>query len=60
VLTIALLVLKVRNQRAFFLPTSVAIIVFYIAYLCVTGQPLIARMESGVLPGDGKYFSLGR
>src|SRR6201981_2417969 len=37
VITILLLVLNVGNQRAFFVLTSVAIIMFYIAYLCVTG-----------------------
>jgi urea carboxylase system permease len=60
-LTIGLLVLNVGNQRAFFVLTSVAIIMFYIAYLCVTGPLLIARMR-GKWPtaGHGPYFSLGR
>jgi urea carboxylase system permease len=60
-LTIALLVLNVGNQRAFFVLTSVAIIMFYIAYLCVTGPLLIARMR-GKWPTatHGPYFSLGR
>jgi urea carboxylase system permease len=60
-LTIALLVLNVGNQRAFFVLTSVAIIMFYIAYLCVTGPLLIARLR-GKWPtaGHGPYFSLGR
>ena len=61
VLTIALLVLNVGNQRAFFVLTSVAIIMFYIAYLCVTGPLLIARMRGKWrTAGHGKYFSLGR
>jgi amino acid transporter len=47
-LTIALLVLNVGNQRALFVLTSVAIIMFYIAYLCVTGPLLVARLgDSG-------------
>src|SRR5262249_4998532 len=60
VLTIALLVLNVGNQRAFFVLTSVAIIMFYIAYLCVTGPLLIARLR-GKWPTatHGPYFSLG-
>jgi amino acid transporter len=60
-LGIALLVLNVENQRAFFVLTSVAIITFYIAYLCVTGPLLIARTRGKWRTGgDGKYFSLGR
>ena len=41
VVTIGLLVLNVGNQKAFFVLTSVAIIMFYIAYLCVTGPLLV-------------------
>jgi urea carboxylase system permease len=61
VLTLALLVLNVGNQRAFFVLTSVAIIMFYSAYLCVTGPLLIARLR-GRWPSaeHGPYFSLGR
>ena len=61
VLTIALLVLNVGNQRAFFVLTSVAIIMFYIAYLCVTGPLLIARLRGKwPTPDHGPYFNLGR
>jgi urea carboxylase system permease len=61
VLTLALLVLNVGNQRAFFVLTSVAIIMFYIAYLCVTGPLLIARLRGRwPSPDHGPYFSLGR
>jgi urea carboxylase system permease len=61
VLTIGLLVLNVGNQRAFFVLTSVAIIMFYIAYLCVTGPLLIARLRrKWPSPDHGPYFSLGR
>ena len=61
VVTIGLLVLNVGNQKAFFVLTSVAIIMFYIAYLCVTGPLLIARLR-GTWPTaqHGPYFSLGR
>ena len=61
ILTIGLLVLNVGNQRAFFVLTSVAIIRFYIAYLCVTGPLLIARLRGEwPTPQHGPYFSLGR
>jgi urea carboxylase system permease len=61
VFTIALLVLNVGNQRAFFVLTSVAIIMFYIAYLCVTGPLLIARLRGKWPTAEhGPYFSLGR
>lgn len=61
VITILLLVLNVGNQRAFFVLTSVAIIMFYIAYLCVTGPLLIARLRGRwPTPEHGPYFSMGR
>jgi urea carboxylase system permease len=61
VITILLLVLNVGNQRAFFVLTSVAIIMFYMAYLCVTGPLLIARLRGKwPTPEHGPYFSLGR
>jgi len=61
VLTIGLLVLNVGNQRAFFVLTSVAIIMFYIAYLCVTGPLLVARLRGKWPTAEhGPYFSLGR
>jgi urea carboxylase system permease len=61
VVTIGLLVLNVGNQRAFFVLTSVAIIMFYIAYLCVTGPLLIARLRGKwPTPEHGPYFSMGR
>jgi amino acid transporter len=56
-----LLVLNVGNQRAFFVLTSVAIIMFYIAYMCVTVPLLIARVRGEwPAPDHGPYFSLGR
>ena len=61
VITILLLVLNVGNQRAFFVLTSVAIIMFYIAYMCVTGPLLIARLRGKwPTPEHGRYFNLGR
>jgi len=61
ILTIALLVLNVGNQRAFFVLTSVAIIMFYIAYMCVTVPLLIARVRGKwPTPTHGPYFSMGR
>jgi urea carboxylase system permease len=61
VVTIGLLILNVGNQRAFFVLTSVAIIMFYIAYLCVTGPLLIARLRrKWPAPEHGPYFSMGR
>ena len=61
VLTIGLLLLNVGNQRAFFVLTSVAIIMFYIAYMCVTVPLLIARIRGRwPSPDHGPYFSLGR
>jgi urea carboxylase system permease len=61
VITIGLLILNVGNQRAFFVLTSVAIIMFYIAYLCVTGPLLVARLRGRwPTPGHGPYFSLRR
>ncbi len=61
VLTLILLVINIGNQRVFVVLTSVAIILFYIAYLCVTGPMLLKRM-SGEWPREnhGPHFSLGR
>ena len=61
VITILLLVLNVGNQRAFFVLTSVAIIMFYLAYMCVTGPLLIARLRGKwPTPEHGPYFNMGR
>jgi urea carboxylase system permease len=58
---IALLAVNISNQSAFLALTSVAIIMFYLAYLCVTG-PLLLRRIRGTWPkpDHGPYFSLGR
>jgi len=61
VLTIALLLVNIGNQRVFLVLTSVAIIMFYLAYMCVTA-PLLLRRLRGEWPGKGHgpYFSLGK
>ena len=60
-LTVVLLVINIGNQRVFSVLVSVAIILFYLAYLCVTGPMLFARLR-GDWPrkNHGPYFSLGR
>ncbi|MGW2248760.1 APC family permease [Kitasatospora sp. NPDC001660] len=60
-LTIALLVVNIGNQRVFYILTSVAIILFYIPYLMVTGPMLLRRLRGQWPgPGHGPYFNLGR
>ncbi|HEX3975301.1 MAG TPA: amino acid permease [Solirubrobacteraceae bacterium] len=59
----ALLILLVNlaNQSAFVTLTSVAIVMFYLPYLAVTGSMLYRRMNGGwPRPDHGPYFSLGR
>ncbi|MEA2395985.1 MAG: hypothetical protein QOJ82_3876 [Solirubrobacteraceae bacterium] len=61
VLTIALLAINITNQSAFLALISVAIIMFYLAYLCVTGPLLLRRLRrTWPKPDHGPYFSLGR
>ncbi|TDU06507.1 amino acid/polyamine/organocation transporter (APC superfamily) [Streptomyces sp. 846.5] len=61
VLTIALLLVNMGNQRVFYILTSVAIILFYIPYLMVTGPMLLRRLRGQwPSPDHGSYFSLGR
>lgn len=61
VLTILLLVINIGNQRVFFILTSVAIILFYIPYLMVTGPMLLRRLRgTWPKPDHGPFFSLGR
>jgi amino acid transporter len=61
VLTLVLLAVNVGNQQLFFVLTSVAIIMFYIPYMCVTA-PLLIRRFKGQWPTSehGPYFSMGR
>ncbi|MCQ4079580.1 amino acid permease [Streptomyces sp. RB6PN25] len=61
VLTLALLLVNIGNQRAFYILTSVAIILFYIPYLMVTGPMLLRRLRGQwPRPDHGPYFNLGR
>jgi urea carboxylase system permease len=60
-LTIALLTANLANQQVFTTLTSVAIIMFYLCYLGVTGPMLLARLRGRwPKPDHGPYFSLGR
>lgn len=61
ILTLALLAINVSNQSAFYVLTSIAIIMFYLAYLGVT-VPMLIRRLNGTWPKKdwGPYFSLGR
>jgi amino acid transporter len=60
-LAICLLLINLGNQSAFTALTSLAIILFYIAYLGVT-LPMLIRRFRGTWPRQehGPYFSLGR
>src|SRR5919205_1158504 len=52
---------NIGNQRVFSVLISVAIILFYLAYVCVTGPLLLARLRGDWPKADhGPYFSLGR
>jgi urea carboxylase system permease len=59
--SLALLAVNLANQSAFLTLTSVAIIMFYLPYLAVTGSMLYRRLH-GQWPRaeHGPYFSLGR
>jgi urea carboxylase system permease len=59
--SLALLAVNIANQSAFTTLTSVAIIMFYLPYLAVTGSMLWRRMQGRwPRPDHGPYFSLGR
>ena len=61
ILTLALLAINVSNQSAFYVLTAIAIIMFYLAYLGVTGPMLYRRLRGEwPRPDHGSYFSLGR
>ena len=47
-LTIVLLVINIGNQQVFLVLTSVAIILFYVAYMCVTYPMLLRRLQGRV------------
>jgi amino acid transporter len=60
-LALALLAVNISNQSAFLALTSVAIVMFYIAYLGVTVGLLVKRLRGQwPRPDHGPYFSLGR
>jgi urea carboxylase system permease len=60
-LALVILAINISNQSAFVALTSVAIVMFYIAYLGVTVGMLVRRIK-GTWPRaeHGPYFSLGR
>jgi urea carboxylase system permease len=61
ILAIALLAINVGNQSAFLVITGIAIIMFYMAYLGVTGPMLVQRLRGNwPKPDHGPFFSLGR
>jgi urea carboxylase system permease len=61
ILALAILAINYGNQSAFLALTSVAIIMFYIAYLGVTAGMLVRRLRgTWPKPDHGPYFSLGR
>jgi urea carboxylase system permease len=61
VCSLALLAVNIANQSAFVTLTSVAIVMFYLPYLAVTGSMLYKRLH-GQWPRaeHGPYFSMGR
>jgi urea carboxylase system permease len=60
-LTVVVLLINLGNQRAFFVLTSTAIVLFYIPYLMVTAPMLLRRLRGQwPRPGHGPYFKLGR
>ena len=61
VMSLVLLAINLANQSAFLTLTSVAIIMFYLPYLAVTGSMLRRRIRGEwPRPEHGPYFSLGR
>jgi urea carboxylase system permease len=55
------LLLNLGNKSAFVALTSVSAVMFYVAYLCVTGPMLVRRIRGEwPRPDHGDYFSLGR
>jgi len=60
-LALVILAINIGNNSAFLALTSVAIVMFYIAYLGVTGGMLVKRLRGQWPRADhGPYFSLGR
>jgi urea carboxylase system permease len=60
-MSLVLLAVNIANQSAFATLTSVAIIMFYLPYLAVTGSMLLKRLRGEwPRPEHGPYFNLGR
>jgi urea carboxylase system permease len=60
-LALVILAVNLANQSAFATLTSVAIIMFYLPYLAVTGSMLVKRLRGEwPRPEHGPYFNLGR
>jgi urea carboxylase system permease len=61
IVSLILLAINIANQSAFLTLTSVAIIMFYLPYLAVTGSMLSRRLRGQwPRPEHGPYFNLGR
>jgi urea carboxylase system permease len=62
VVSIAILVVNIRQPQIFVVITSIGIIMIYVAYLLVTGPMLLARLRGQWRPEDAPpgYFTLGR
>jgi urea carboxylase system permease len=61
IMSLILLAVNIANQSAFATLTSVAIIMFYLPYLGVTGSMLVRRLRGQwPRPEHGPYFNLGR
>ncbi|MGA2925885.1 MAG: amino acid permease, partial [Solirubrobacteraceae bacterium] len=61
IVSLILLAVNIANQSAFLTLTSVAIIMFYIPYLGVTGSMLLRRLRGEwPRPEHGPYFNMGR
>jgi amino acid transporter len=59
--SLLLLAVNIANQQSFTTLTSVAIIMFYLPYLAVTGSMLWRRTQGRwPRPEHGPYFSMGR
>jgi urea carboxylase system permease len=61
ILAIALMAINIGNQSAFLAITSIAIIMFYMAYLGVTAPMIVRRLRGEwPKPDHGPFFSMGR
>jgi urea carboxylase system permease len=61
IVSLILLAINIANQSAFLTLTSVAIIMFYLPYLAVTGSMLSRRLRGEwPRPEHGPYFNMGR